>query len=321
MKKIIVEGGGTLAAVDVRPTTLHDDEVEIEVRAASVNFADTKIRFGYYPDTSKKNPDMGQEVSGVVTRTGRDAHIFAVGEPVFAVWHWGGGYAERVIVPEAAVFRKPVFLSFEEAAAFPIVFQTAYHLLHTAVDVKPHASILIHAAGGGVGTALVQLAKQRGVKIIAAASDDTRLEKLIALGATHTVNYAKENLADAVTSLTDKHGVNVIYDGNGGDFFPKNFEMLSMQGTVVLFGNSAGTPAPVEPYRLVYSSLSMIGFSMRAITAKPALYHHAYKEILALLESRKVQVEIGARFPLSDAAKAHDLLLSRKNYGKVVLIP
>jgi|YNPBryulayer2012_1023412.scaffolds.fasta_scaffold02894_5 NADPH2:quinone reductase len=319
MKKILLTDEDKLVLADVPRPELHDDEVEIKVIAIGVNYADVKIRFGYYSDTSRRNPEMGCEVCGIVSRTGRDAHRFAVGEKVFAVSHWGGGYAEYVVVPEYTVFRLPVYLSFEQGAAFPVITQTAYHLVHAVARIERGETVLIHSAAGGVGTMLVQLCALQGAKVIALSSRNTKLERVKQLGATFTLNYS-EPIVEKVMHFTHGEGVHAIFDGNGGTFFPHNFEMLALRGRVVLFGNTAGVPPPLNPYQLVYSSHQLLGFSMRAITATPERYHAAYQWILERLESGDLKIEIGHRLNLTETEEAHRLLISRESYGKIVLL-
>ncbi len=319
MKKILLLDEGKLRLADVPRPELHDDEVEIQVVAIGVNYADVKIRFGYYSDKSRRNPEMGCEVCGVITRKGRDAHRFALGERVFAVSHWGGGYAEYVVVPEYTVFRLPVYLSFEQGAAFPVTAQTAYHLVHTVARVERGETVLVHAAAGGVGTMLVQLCALQGACVIALSSCDWKLERVKRLGASFTLKYS-EPIVEHVRHFTKGEGVHAIFDGNGGTFFPHNFEMLALRGRAVLFGNTAGDLPPLNPYQLVYASHQLLGFSMRAITAEPDRYHAAYQWILEQLESGNLNIEIGHRLKLSDADEAHRLLMARENYGKIVLL-
>ncbi len=319
MRKILPTDDGKLVLADVPRPELRDDEVEIKVSAIGVNYADVKIRFGYYSDKSRRNPEMGCEVCGVVSRTGRDAHRFAVGEKVFAVSHWGGGYADYVVVPEYTVFRLPVYLSFEQGAAFAVTAQTAYHLVHTIAHIERGETVLIHAAAGGVGTMLVQLCALQGATVIALSSHDSKLERVKWLGATFTLNTS-EPIVERVQKLTHDDGVSAIFDGNGGTFFPHNFEMLALRGRIVLFGNTAGEIPPLNPYQLVYSSHQLLGFSMRAITATPERYHAAYQWILQRLESGELKIEIGHRLNLHEAEEAHRLLTSRESYGKIVLL-
>lgn len=320
MKKILVSEQGELKLADAPRPDLCDDEVEIKVAAIGVNFADVKIRFGYFADKSRRQPEMGSEVSGVVSRVGRDAHRFAAGEKVFAVSHWGGGYAEYMVAPEHSVFRLPPHLSFEQGAAFPVVAQTAHHLVHSVAKVERGETVVIHAAAGGVGTTLVQLCLKQGAKVVALSSAEWKLEKLKTLGATLAMKYEDDVVAETMR-LTRGEGANVIFDGNGGAFFPNNFKMLALRGRIALFGKSAGEIPPLDPYQLVYSSHQLLGFSMRAIAADPERYREAYRWILERLKSGDLTIQIGHRFKLEEAAEAHRLMLSRENYGKIILFP
>lgn len=319
MKKVILSNG-RLELVEAQPPELHDDEVEIEVKAAGVNFADIKVRKGYTPQPDIPMPGFGYEVAGIVRRTGRDAHRFAVGDRVFGVSHYGGGYAERVVMPEFSVFRLPLYMSFEEGAAFPVAFQTAYHLLKTAAQVQAGDTVLIYSAGGATGTALVQLAKLFGCKVIAEASADFKLERVAALGADVTINSTATSLTEAVRRYAP-NGVQAIFDGKAGAQFAQNIELVAMRGKIVLYGNSDGMPPLFDPYALVYRSAHLIGFSMRSITAEPECYARTYELLLQWRKEGKWKAEIGHRFPLSEAMAAHELLESRQSYGKIILLP
>lgn len=316
-KKIIITSTGDLTLAETQLPELRDDEVQIKVAAAGVNFADVKIRRGYYNQSPERAMEMGSEVAGVVERTGRDAHQFSVGEKVFAVSHRGGGYAEQLVAPERSVFRLPVFMTMPEAASFASTAQTAYHILKTVLDVKASESILIHSAAGGVGTMAVQMAKLLGAKVFAAASSAEKLSRVKSLGADVLLQYGEDDFGKAILR---EGGVSYILDGNGGLDFSKNFQWLTLRGKVVLFGNTAGATAPVDPYSLVHFSKSIIGFSMFSITSQPEVYRAAYQEIFRWMETEKLKVEIGHRLPLAEAAEAHRLLESRGNYGKIVLI-
>ncbi|MBC8045033.1 MAG: zinc-binding dehydrogenase [Rhizobacter sp.] len=315
-KKIIITSTGNLTLAETQLPDLRDDEVQIKVAAAGVNFADVKIRRGYYHQSPERAMEMGSEVAGVVERTGRDAHQFSIGEKVFAVSHRGGGYAERMIVPEHSVFRLPVFMQVQEAASFASTAQTAYHILKTVLQVQSGDRVLIHSAAGGVGTMAVQMAKVLGAKVFAAASSPEKLARVKSLGADTLLQYGKDDFGKVIQR---EGGMNYILDGNGGLDFPKNFQWLNLRGKVVLFGNTAGATASVDPYSLVHYSKSLIGFSMFSVTSQPEIYHAAYREIFKWMEAGKVKVEIGHRLPLAEAAEAHRLLESRENYGKIVL--
>ncbi|NTW50548.1 MAG: NADPH:quinone oxidoreductase family protein [Chlorobiales bacterium] len=321
MKKILVDFSGALTLTEVPPPVLHDNDVQIKVQAIGVNFADIKIRNGYYLKNPGKPTEMGTEISGIVERAGRDAHRFNVGDKVIAVWHWGGGYAETVCVPEFSVHRMPVHLSFEQGAAFVVTFQTAYHALKTTANIQPGETVLIHSAGGGVGTAAVQLAKLFGAKVFAAASSPEKLERLKRLGADVGINYSDGNVKEVVMQHTQGKGVDCILDGNGGPNFERNLDLATLRGKIVLYGNSAGPIPPLDPYRLVYSSQQILGFSMRSITAHPELLEQSYNDIIGWIEAGKIKAEVGHVLSLADADMAHRLMLERKNYGKIVLIP
>jgi len=318
MKKIVADKELNLLLQEVPCPEMHDNEVSIHIEAIGVNFADIKILNG---KTLDKGTEMGSEISGVVEKTGRDAHRFKPGDRVFATTHWGGGYAEKAVVPEFAVRKLPEYLNFEQGAAFAITSQTAYHAIITTGKIHADEWVLIRAAGGGVGLQALQIAKLRGAKVIAAASTAEKLERLNTFNPDIAVNYAQEDLQKVVLSATNGDGVNCILDGNGGADFSDNFNMLANFGRVVLYGNAAGAIPPIDPYSLIWSGHQIITCTMRAVVAQPELFEKAYQDIFEWLKTGQLKVEIGHVMPLADVSKAHELMIQRKNYGKIVLKP
>jgi NADPH2:quinone reductase len=324
MKKIILKKFGSsdeLTLADVTLPELKDDEVEISLKASGVNFADIKIRRGYYANNPNAKSTFGSEASGIVTKTGRDAHKFAVGEKVFVITHLGGCYAEQIHVPEYCVFRLPVFMSFEEGAAFCNVAQTAYHVLRNVLRVSAGDAVLIHAAAGGVGSVAVQIAKLLGAMAIGLVSTQEKMSIAKVFGCDAVLGYDESDLADKIKSLTNGTGVKFILDGNGGERFEENFSWLAIRGELVLYGNSAGDPPPIHPYRLVFPSQRVTGFSMFSVTQQADVFVKSFDEIFKWIESGQLKIHIGHKFPLADAAAAHALMESRQSIGKIVLIP
>ncbi|ACF12791.1 Alcohol dehydrogenase zinc-binding domain protein [Chloroherpeton thalassium ATCC 35110] len=318
MKKIVADNDLNLSLQEVPSPEVHDNEVAIKIEAIGVNFADIKILNG---NTLDKGTEMGSEIAGIVESAGRDAHRFKPGDRVFAATHWGGCYAEKAVVPEFSVRKLPEYLSFEQGAAFAVTTQTAYHAVITTGKIQAGEWVLILAAGGGVGTQALQIAKLRGAKVIAAASSAEKLERLKAFHPDVLVNYAEEDLQKAVMDATNGDGVNCVLDGNGGADFAKNFKMMANFGRVVLYGNAAGPIPPIDPYSLIWNAHQIIACTMRVVVAQPELFERAYNDIFEWLKTGQLKVEIGHVLPLSDAAKAHELMLGRKNYGKIVLKP
>ena len=323
MKAIQIErfgGPEVLKLADLPEPPLASDQVLIKVEAIGVNFADILTREGRYHMPLPLPAVLGFEVSGTAAKVGSKVQGFREGDRVLS--YAVGGYAEYAIGPANLVYPMPQGLSFEEGAAFLIVFQTAYHTLKTSGRLKAGETVLIHAAGGGVGTSAVQLAKAWGARVFGTASSDRKLELIRSLGADAAINYAITDFVGEVRRLTEGRGVDVILDSIGGEVFAKSLEVLAPLGRLVAFGMASGTSGVVEARKLQMANRTVAGISIGRLRVQaPELLQVSYQELQTLVETKKIRPLIGRIFPLAEAAAAHQFIQSRQSMGKVLLKP
>jgi len=314
MKAITVEEFGepeVLKVADVEIPQPGADSVLIKVEAAGVNFADTRMRAGSYPGGPAPTFIPGFEIAGTIASGPRQ------GERVMALC-WSGGYAEYAVAQESNVFPIPQGLSSIEAAGFLVNSLTAYYALWMA-DVKPDERVLIHAAGGGVGTMAVQLAKAMGAEIFATAGSDEKLQKVKALGAEHLINYTTHDFAEEVRRFTGNEGVDIVLETVGGDVFDRSLELLRPLGRMVVYGFAGGDVRSVSAATLLSGNISVHGLYLGALVSDPELLKMAMDELAEYVKRKKLKPVIGEQYALNEAAEAHRALQSRGSYGKLIL--
>ncbi|MBI3096925.1 MAG: zinc-binding dehydrogenase [Planctomycetes bacterium] len=224
-----------------------------------------------------------------------------------------GGYAEYVAVPIENLFPVPAGLDFVQAAALPLVSLTAWHMLHTKAGLRSGEDLLVMGAGSGVGTSAIQIARQAGARILAAAGSETKCARARELGAHETVDYSKEDLAEAVRRFTGGRGVDVVFEHTGGDNFRKGVASLAKGGRLVTCGATGGTLAELDLRYLYARQLSIIGSYMGS--------RWELHEVLRLAERGALKPVVDRVFPLAEAARAQERMLARENFGKIVLVP
>jgi NADPH:quinone reductase-like Zn-dependent oxidoreductase len=310
-------------------------EVKIDVKAAGINFADILTRKGIYPDAPKKPCVVGYEVSGVVESVGDGADSSLVGNPVIAVMRFGG-YAEKVITPVSFVFEKPESLSFEQGAAIPVNYMTAYQLLVVMGGLKQNERLLIHNAGSGVGLAALDIAKHIGA-ITYGTSSAHKHEFLIERGLENAIDYRTQDWLKEIHKLTRGLGVDLIIDPIGGDNTWKSYRALARTGRLGLFGISTATQTRFSvkfnlvktvlrmprfhPVRLMNANKGVFGVNighMWGIEEKMRPWLHA---IMKGVEEDWVKPHVDCVFPFDKVAEAHLHIEERHNIGKVVLVP
>ena len=326
MKAIqVTKSGGpeVLKVLDLAEPTPGDGQVVVKVEAAGVNYADILARRGMYPLAPPPPFVPGFEVAGTVAALGPKASGLQVGDRVVGFTAGGvGGYAERALGPAALLLSVPPGVSFHDAAAHFIIFNTAYHCLKTRGRVQPGMTVLVQAAAGGVGTAAVQLAKLFGARVFACASSDEKLARVRALGADVTINYATTDFVEAAKRETGGRGVDVVLESVGGDVFEKSLHALAPAGRLVVFGAASGKPGTVQVPALQRNNLTVATFSIKGTAAQdPAALRAGALELLALLEQGKLRPVIGRTYPLAEAAQAQQHIEGRGSYGKVLLLP
>jgi NADPH2:quinone reductase len=322
MKAIVVSQTGgpeVLEYKDVPKPELKANEALVEVKAIGLNFIDVYFREGRYPSKLPFTP--GQEASGIVREVGADVKNVKSGDRV-AYSGQQGSYAEFTSVAADRLVKVPDSISFEQAAALMLQGMTAHYLVKSTYPVKAGETALIHAAAGGVGQLLVQMAKNIGATVIATAGTNEKMEIAKHRGADHVINYATQDFEAETKRLTSGKGVHVVYDGVGKATFDKGLDTLRPRGYMVLFGGSSGAVPPFDLIKLSQKGSLFI--------TRPTLGHYIATreelewragEVMEWVGSGKLEISIGHTYKLSEAAKAHQDLEARRTTGKVLLIP
>lgn len=314
-------------------------EVRIAVKAVALNHLDVWVRKGW-PGLNLKLPHiLGSDIAGIVDQLGSEVEGVTEGAEVviapgtscgvcdacqhgqdnrcakYAILgeHIAGGYADYVIVPAQNVFAKPTSLSFEEAACLPLVYTTAWGMLVEQGNLRKNETVLIHAGGSGVGSAAIQIARSFGARVITTASTDEKLEKARQLGADHTINYTKEDFAKRVWEITEKKGVEVVFEHTGGDTFPGSLRSLAVGGRLITCGATTKPKVEIDIRLLFARHLSIIGNTMGSLNAMIPILQRANEGAF-----RPVLDQV---LPLEDAMEAQRRLINRQQFGKIVLTP
>jgi putative PIG3 family NAD(P)H quinone oxidoreductase len=325
MKAIVItQPGGpeVLALQDVPDLKAGPGELLVRVRATALNRADTLQRRGSYPPPPGASDILGMEMAGEILEVGADCGPeFQPGQKVMALLP-GGGYAEQVTIPAGMALPVPANLSFEQAAALPEACLTAYMNLFMLGELKAGGSVLVHAAGSGVGTIAIQLARAIGSTVLATAGSEAKLETARQLGADVTLNYKTQPaFSQWVLENTGGNGVDVILDFVGGPYLTENLQSLAMYGRLVLIGQLGGGKAEIDLGLVMRKRLHILGTTLRARTPEFKIeLTRQFKEFgLPLIEQGKLVAVIDRVFELAEAAEAHRYMESNANTGKIIL--
>ena len=298
------------------------DEALVAVRATALNRADLAQRVGRYPGPPGTRDDVpGLEMAGEVIDVGERVGGWAPGDRVMALLG-GGGYGSRVVVHERMLMAVPDQLDFEQAAAIPEVFFTAYDAMMAQCELQPGESVLIHAAGSGVGSAAIQIASAAGCTTFATAGSAEKLERAAALGLDVGINYREQDFAEVLAGSTGGRGVDVIVDVIGAPYWERNLASLAVRGRMVIVGTMGG--GRVEQMNigaLMGKRLRVHGTVLRArpLEEKVALTQRFVLRLLPLFASGRLKPVIDRVFPLEEVADAHRHMESNANFGKIVL--
>jgi NADPH:quinone reductase len=315
-------GPEVMTLVDVPERAPGPGEVRIRHSAIGVNLIDTYYRTGLYKDSLPCV--LGMEGAGVVEAIGTDVAHLAVGDRVGYAANANGSYAEARTLDARIAVKLPPAISFDVAAAVMLKGLTVQYLLRRTTvhaGLKPGDMIVWHAAAGGVGLLACQWAKALGLIVIGTAGSDEKCELAARHGATHVINYRRDDVAAKVRELTDGRGVNVVYDSVGKDTWNTSLQCLAPFGLVVSFGNASGAVPPISLLELSAKSLYVTRPRLGSHTATPEVLQAMARELFGMLESEAITVEIHQRFALVEAANAHRALEGRKTTGSTVLIP
>jgi NADPH2:quinone reductase len=319
MRAIVVSATGgpeVLSYEDYPDPALNPGEVLVDVAASGVNFIDVYHRMGRYPLSLPFVP--GNEGAGTVAAVGEDVEGVSVGDTV--AWaNVMGSYAEKAVVPVSHLLMVPQGVAPELAAAVTLQGLTAHYLTHSVHEVKPGDDVLVHAAAGGMGLLLTQIAKLRGARVIGTVSTEEKEELARQAGADEVLRY--KGFADAIRDLTGS-GVHVVYDGVGATTFAESLAALRPRGMMALYGQASGPVPPIDPQLLAKEgSLFLTRPSLGAyIATKDELAWRA-SDLYGWLASGRLQVHVSRRYALAEAAQAHEDLEARRTTGKLLLIP
>jgi NADPH2:quinone reductase len=312
-------GPEVLQSVEVPLPEPGEGEARVKIGAAGVNFIDVYHRTGAYSGQLPLTP--GVEGAGQVDQVGPGVKSVREGDSV--VYNLQiGAYAEYAIVPVEKLFQIPAGVEVQTAAAAMLQGLTAHYLTHSTYPLQPGDLTLIHAAAGGVGLLLVQMAKMRGAHVIGTVSTEEKAELARQVGADEIILYTQTDFEEGVKRLTGGSGVHVVYDSVGKTTFDKSLKCLRRRGYLVLFGQSSGAVPKIDPQTLnANGSLFLTRPSLGHYVAERSELEMRCQEMFDWIAAGKLKVRIDRTFPLDEAPKAHRYLQDRKTKGKLLLIP
>lgn len=310
-------------------------EVRVRVAAAGINFADILARMGLYPDAPPLPAVVGFEVAGTVDRVGAGVSALNEGTRAVVLTKFGG-YGDVVTVPARQVLALPDSVTFEQAAAIPVNYLTAWLMLVHLGNVQAGDRVLVHAAAGGVGLAALQIARRRGAEVIGTASA-SKHERLRALGVAHAIDYRSRDFEAEVRRITDGRGVEIALDAVGGASFRKSYRSLARMGRLFVFGVSSAAPSKrrrplsvlamflrtprFHPLALMKGNRGVIGFYLGDLWHRADRIVPMLEEIVRLVADGALAPVVDRAFPFERAGEAHAYIQDRKNFGKVLLVP
>jgi tumor protein p53-inducible protein 3 len=333
LPKLCEDGGNRMKAVLIDETThelylgqadepvMSDTDLLIGVKATALNRADLLQKRGLYPPPQGASPILGLEMAGVVEQVGSRVSGWKAGDRVCALLP-GGGYAERVRIPARMAMRIPDSFTYEEAAAIPEVFLTAYLNLFELGGLKPKQTVLIHAGASGVGTAAIQLVREAGATSIITAGSEEKRNTCLQLGASMAIDYKEGPFAPLVKEATEGKGVDIILDFIGAPYFEQNLESLAVDGRLVIIGSMGGSKVKeLDLSSLLRRRLQIIGTALRSKSHEDKIRLTEQFAAFALqrLEDGRLKPVVDSIWDWEEANKAHELMEQNKNTGKIIL--
>ena len=295
-------------------------EVLIKVGAAGVNRPDVFQRRGRYPPPPGASDIPGLEIAGTIEALGAAVRDWRVGDPVCALVA-GGGYAEYCTAPAPQCLPVPRGLDVAAAAAIPETFFTVWTNVFERGRLQAGESILVHGGSSGIGTTAIQIARARGARVFATARTAEKCAACERLGAERCINYREADFVDVVNKLTGGRGVDVVLDMVGAEYFPRNLDVLAVEGRLVEIATLRGVKAELNIQTIMHRRLTVTGSTLRArpVAEKGAIARAVREHVWPLVESGAVKPMVFKTFPLRDAASAHRLMESGDHIGKIVL--
>jgi NADPH2:quinone reductase len=319
----LLGGPETMEFEDVDASAATAGMVRIAVRASAINYFDALMIAGTY----QVKPDLpfvpGVEISGVVDDAPQSSG-FKTGDRVSALLDSGGltrgGYADVADAAEASVQHIPDSMSFDDAAAFTLIFQTAWFGLHRRANLLSGEALLVHAGAGGVGSAAIQVGKAAGAMVIATAGSDEKTAVCLQLGADYAINYKTQDFAEQVKKLTAGRGADVIFDPVGGDVYDRSTKCIAFEGRIVVVGFTSGRIPQAAANHVLVKNYSVVGLHWGLYSRRvPELLPTAAAKLMELYAAGKIKPLISARVPLAEAPRALAMVAGGKSTGKVLL--
>jgi synaptic vesicle membrane protein VAT-1 len=311
-------------------------QVRIRVHAAGLNFADVMARQGLYPDAPPLPAVLGYECAGAIDAVGGDVRDYTPGDRVMAFTRFGG-QADTVCVATPYVFPIPEELSFEHAAALPVSYLTAYHMLFNVARIRPGDHVLVHMAAGGAGTAALQLCRSVGGVVTYGTASAGKHAYVREHGCTHPIDYHTQDYVVEVRRLSDGRGVHFVLDALGGGDWKKGYSLLRPGGLLIAFGfanmNKGERRRPLHllsqvlqiplhtPMKYLGENRGVAGVNMGHLWDETELLRAAANQVIALYREGKIAPHVHASYPFAQAAEAHRVLEAGKSVGKIILVP
>lgn len=340
MKAIVFHEHGDLDKLvphEMDAPTPGPGEVQVRVKACALNHLDIWVRLGGRPAPIPMPHILGSDIAGEISALGTGVEGLRVGQRVVIApgvapsddefsrldndsasdrfqimgFQRQGGYAEYAVAPACNIIPVSDRYSMAEWASIPLVFLTSWHMLFHRAKLQPGETVLIHAAGSGLGVSAIQLAKLAGATVITTAGSDEKLQKARELGADEAINYRERDFVEETLRLTDGRGVDVVYEHIGGETFEKSIGVLRKTGRLVFCGVTAGIEAKINIAQLFMRQISLHGSYMGSL--------REMKAVMDVVERGRIKPVVDSVFPLNEARAAQQRMLDRKNFGKIVL--
>ncbi len=305
---------------EVGEPPLGDGQARIEVKASAVNYPDVLYVAGTYQ--VKPTPPFvpGLEIAGVVVES--RVPELPVGARVSSTLDGSGGYATHAIGSRGNTYALPASMSFEDAAAITVVYQTGWFALHRRAQMKKGETLLVHAGAGGVGSAAIQLGKAAGARVFATAGGAAKVEVCRKLGADIAIDYTKEDFVTVVKRETQQRGADVIFDPVGGDVFDKATRCIAFEGRLVVVGFTSGKFPEVRANHVLVKNYAVVGLHWGAYNLhEPSAITEAQRALFAMYEAGEFRPLVSERIPLREAPRAMEKVSSRGSTGKLILVP
>ncbi len=336
VQQVIITRHGGPEVLHVRETAepqLKSGDVLIDVQFSGINFADLLMRMGLYPSAPKPPFTPGYEVSGVITKVGSTENDELLGKSVAALTKFGG-YSSKVVVKKDRLIALPDGIDMAQAAAMPVVYLTSYVMLSLQAHLQKDEWVLIHNIGGGVGLAAVELTRMIGANIIGTASAGKH-DRLREKGIHHLIDYNTEDFVARVKEITEGKGVDVIIDPIGGENLKKSYKALGSFGRLVVFGFSKAVSGPrrkvlhllkeyiktpkFSPIQLMGHNKGVFGCHLGMVMDRQELLQECMQKLMSYFQSGDINPHVDRVFPLNRVTDAHQYIMDRRNFGKVLL--